>query len=71
MMDVVMPQMGGRELVEKLKVMLPNLQILFTSGYTNDAVVGRGGIETGTNFIHKPFTPEFLANKIRTILDNS
>ena len=71
MTDVVMPQMGGRELAEKLTAKLPNLKILFTSGYTDDAVVRHGVIETNTNFIQKPFSPESLATKIKLILDNS
>ncbi len=70
MTDVVMPKMGGRELAETLMQRLPNLKILFTSGYTDDAVVRHGVIETNTNFIQKPFTPEALATKIRWILDN-
>ena len=69
--DVIMPQMGGRELAEKLMVRLPNLPVLFTSGYTDDAIVIHGIIEIDTNFIQKPFTPLALANKTREILDNS
>lgn len=71
MTDVVMPQMGGRELAEKLKEKLPNLQILFTSGYTDDAVIRHGVIEAQTNFIQKPFNLEALTNKIREILDSN
>lgn len=71
MTDVVMPRMGGRELAEKLTARLPNLRILFTSGYTDDAVVRHGVIGANTNFIQKPFTPKEMANKIRAILDNS
>ena len=70
MTDVVMPKMGGRELVEKLTMKIPNLRILFTSGYTDDAVVRHGVIETNANFIQKPFTPEALTNKVRSILDD-
>jgi CheY-like chemotaxis protein len=70
MTDVVMPQMGGRELSEKLTLKLPNIKILFTSGYTDDAIVRHGVIETNTNFIQKPFSPEALANKIRELLDS-
>jgi PAS domain S-box-containing protein len=70
MTDVVMPEMGGRELSEKLKERLPNLRVLFTSGYTDDAVVRHGVIEVNTNFIQKPFSAEALADKIREILDN-
>ncbi len=71
MTDVVMPQMGGRELANKLKEKLPDLQILFTSGYTDDAVVRHGVIEVGTNFIQKPFTPDSLTKKVRELLGTS
>jgi YesN/AraC family two-component response regulator len=70
MTDVVMPQMGGRELAEKLKLKFPNLKILYTSGYTDDAVMRHGVIEANTNFMQKPYTPEAITNKIRQILDN-
>lgn len=68
--DVVMPQMGGRELSEKLRETIPDVRILFTSGYTDDEVVKHGVIEIDTNFIQKPFTPESLAQKVRKVLDN-
>jgi PAS domain S-box-containing protein len=71
MTDVVMPEMGGRELADLLKEKLPDLQVLFTSGYTDDAVVRHGVIELGTNFIQKPFTPDLLAKKIWELLDSS
>jgi PAS domain S-box-containing protein len=71
MTDVVMPQMGGRELAENLRSRLPEIKILFTSGYTDDAVVRKGVIEADTNFIQKPFSPDKLAEKIREILDNN
>jgi PAS domain S-box-containing protein len=69
MTDVVMPQMGGRELAEKVNEKMPDIKILFTSGYTDDAVMRQGIIETNTNFISKPFTFEDLSRKIRKILD--
>jgi PAS domain S-box-containing protein len=69
MTDVVMPIMGGRELAENLLETMPDLRILFTSGYTDDAVVRHGVIGSNTNFIHKPFTVGALANKVREILD--
>jgi len=67
--DVVMPRMGGRELAEILAARLPNLLILFTSGYTDSAIVRQGVIETSTNFIQKPFTFDALACKVRELLD--
>lgn len=69
MTDVVMPLMGGRELAERLAQTHPQLRVLFTSGYTDDAIVRHGVIETGTNFIQKPFTPNALAHKVREVLD--
>ncbi len=69
MSDIVMPQMGGRELAEKLVELMPNIKILFTSGYTDDAVVRHGVIETNTNFLQKPFTLDELAHKVRELLD--
>ncbi|HSK73939.1 MAG TPA: ATP-binding protein, partial [Pyrinomonadaceae bacterium] len=69
MTDVVMPQMGGRELAEKLEQMYPQIRLLFTSGYTDDAIIRQGVIKTGENFIQKPFTFEALAKKVRELLD--
>ncbi len=69
MIDVVMPQMGGRELAEILAEKTPHLRVLFTSGYTDDAVMRHGVIGANTNFLQKPFTTKALAQKIREILD--
>ena len=69
MTDIVMPRMGGRELAEKLTEKLPNLKILFTSGYADNEMVRRDIIETSTNFIQKPFTLDALAHKVREVLD--
>ncbi|MEJ7849045.1 MAG: PAS domain S-box protein [Pyrinomonadaceae bacterium] len=68
--DVVMPQMGGRELAEKLREKIPDLRVLFTSGYTDDAVVRHGILDTGANFIQKPFTLDALLKKVRELLDS-
>jgi two-component system cell cycle sensor histidine kinase/response regulator CckA len=69
--DVVMPQMGGRELAEKLLAKFPRVHVLFTSGYTDDAIVRHGIIAKGTNFIQKPFTLDALARKVRETLDTA
>jgi PAS domain S-box-containing protein len=66
--DVVMPQMGGRELAAKLLEMRPEIKVLYMSGYTDDAIVHRGVIDEGASFIQKPFSPEELATKIREAL---
>jgi CheY-like chemotaxis protein len=70
MTDVIMPGMSGRELAEKLAVMSPSIKALFTSGYTNDAVIKHGISETKQNFIQKPFTFEDLSKKVREIIDD-
>ncbi len=67
--DVVMPRMGGRELAEKLLAEMPDLPILFASGYTDDAIVRHGVLETNVNFIQKPFTLDDVARKVRDLLD--
>jgi two-component system, cell cycle sensor histidine kinase and response regulator CckA len=67
--DVVMPEMGGRELAQSLALSDPDLPILFMSGYTGDDVVQRGLLDPGAPFQQKPFTPAALALKVRSLLD--
>jgi two-component system cell cycle sensor histidine kinase/response regulator CckA len=67
--DVVMPEMGGRELGQRLALLEPDLPILFMSGYTGDDVVQRGLLDPGAPFQQKPFTPGTLAVKVRAMLD--
>jgi len=66
--DVVMPGMGGRELVRRLAEMRPETKVLYLSGYTEDAVVSEGTIESGTAFLQKPFTLQNLSRKVREVL---
>ena len=66
--DVVMPNLGGRELAERLEELQPGIKVLFMSGYTADAIVQRGVLEHNAQFIQKPFNPEALAGKVRAIL---
>jgi two-component system cell cycle sensor histidine kinase/response regulator CckA len=68
--DVVMPQMNGRELSTQLKTFLPDIKILFMSGYTANVIAHQGVLEEGINFIQKPFSMHDLAIKIRMALDN-
>ena len=67
--DVIMPLMGGRVMAEWLKTTDPDLKILFTSGYTNDALAQHGVMEAGIEFLAKPYTPAALARKVRELLD--
>ncbi|HLY60305.1 MAG TPA: ATP-binding protein [Terriglobia bacterium] len=69
--DVVMPQMNGPDLAEKLKVLRPNTKVLYMSGYTDGAILYHGVLQPGTPFLQKPFTPDVLARKVREVLDAS
>jgi PAS domain S-box-containing protein len=71
MTDVVMPGMNGRELAERLVALHPETKVLFTSGYTEDAIVHHGVLEGGVSFIGKPYSPSELAKKVREILDTA
>jgi len=67
--DVVMPEMNGRELAERLRARRPGLKVIYMSGYTDDAVVRHGVIGASDAFLQKPFTPLALAAKVREALD--
>jgi PAS domain S-box-containing protein len=67
--DVVMPRMGGGALAEAVTAARPETKILFMSGYTDDAIVRHGVLEAGVQLLEKPFTPEALSLKVRTVLD--
>jgi signal transduction histidine kinase len=67
--DVIMPLMGGKVMAEWLKTTYPDLKILFTSGYTDDAIAQHGVLEPGVAFLPKPYTPAALARKVREMLD--
>jgi CheY-like chemotaxis protein len=68
--DVIMPEMSGRQLAERLKERRPELKVLFVSGYTDDAIIRHGTLEPGIAFLQKPFSPESLARKVRGVLDS-
>lgn len=69
--DVVMPGMGGRQFVERIRHQLPDLKVLFMSGYTEDAIVRNGILSSEAEFLQKPFTAAALKSKVREILDSS
>jgi len=69
--DVVMPGMSGRELGEKLKIMRPEVKVLYMSGYTDNVIIHHGILKPGVSFLQKPFTQDTLARKIREVLSLS
>jgi signal transduction histidine kinase len=66
--DVVMPDVYGPELAERLKAAGLHAPVLFLSGYSEDAVTGQGALRAGSAFLAKPFTPRALARKVREVL---
>jgi PAS domain S-box-containing protein len=67
--DVIMPGLNGRALAERLGSLQPGLKVLYMSGYTDDAIVNHGVLESGTYLLHKPFSEESLIRKVREVLD--
>lgn len=67
--DVVMPRMSGKVMAEWLKDLYPDLKILFTSGYTEDAIAHYGVLDAGVEFLPKPYSPASLTRKVRELLD--
>jgi two-component system cell cycle sensor histidine kinase/response regulator CckA len=67
--DVIMPQMGGRVMAQSLTTTNPDLKILFTSGYTDDAIARHGVLDAGVEFLSKPYTPGTLVGRVREMLD--
>jgi hypothetical protein len=67
--DVVMPQMGGRELADQLTRARPGIRVLFTSGYSEEFALGGGRLGEGIEFLQKPYLPGVLAQRVREVLD--
>jgi CheY-like chemotaxis protein len=68
--DMVMPRLGGYELAEQLRQRIPGIRVLFMSGYTDNAVIQHGLLDSNTTFIQKPFTLLALARSVRALLDS-
>lgn len=69
--DVVMPQMGGRELAERLVELRPQTRVLYMSGYTDDAIVRHGVLDDQMSFIQKPFSLDLFALRVSDMLQQS
>jgi len=69
--DVVMPHMKGPELANRLLSLEPKLRVIYMSGYNEEAILGRRFGEGGSVLIHKPFSPQTLAGKVRDVLDRN
>jgi PAS domain S-box-containing protein len=69
--DVVMPEINGRKLANEALRLRPDLKVLFTTGYTRDAVVHNGVLDPGVALIGKPYSIEQLAAKVRNVLDEA
>lgn len=67
--DVVMPSMSGHDLAVRARERIPGLKVLYTTGYTRNAIVHNGILDPGTNLLPKPFSIDELATKVREVLD--
>jgi CheY-like chemotaxis protein len=67
--DVVMPQMGGKEMVRHLQTLFPDIRVLFMSGYAEEFMSYRDSLNPDFGFIEKPFMPNALVAKVREVLD--
>ena len=66
--DVVMPEMGGKELSEHFRAISPQTKVLFCSGYTEEAIFHAGNLEQGVSFLQKPYSIDSFAHKVRSVL---
>lgn len=68
--DVIMPNMNGHEFIQKVKEFMPNVKVIYASGYVDNHIIHEGKLEAGVNLVHKPYSVKTLASMIREVLDN-
>lgn len=68
--DVIMPEMNGRQLYNKIIQIRPDIKVLYMSGYTDNVIVHHGVLDEGINFLEKPFTIRRFGQKVRRVLDS-
>jgi PAS domain S-box-containing protein len=68
--DLVMPELGGKELSERIRAEYPDIKVLLMSGYPGESAFRKGKLEPGLTILQKPFSPAYLARKVRESLDN-
>lgn len=68
--DVVMPELDGKDLSDRIRALHPEARILFTTAYTENAIIHQKALDSGVAILQKPFTPSTMAHKIREVLDN-
>jgi len=71
MTDVVMPEMSGRELADRIKAVRPDIKVLYMSGYTSNVIVNHGVLDKGVHFAQKPFNLTELAAKLREVMTSA
>ena len=67
--DLILPHMNGRQLAERVAPLRPAMKVLFMSGYTGEAVIQHGVLDSGASFLQKPVTPDVLTRRLRAVLD--
>jgi CheY-like chemotaxis protein len=67
--DLIMPEMGGQELIRHVRPLLPRTKVIYSSGYTEDSIIWAGGLETGIHFLPKPYSVVTIAEKVREVLN--
>ncbi len=66
--DVMMPEMPGKEVADRVRALRPGIRVLFMSGYTQGALSARGALEPGFGFLQKPFSQASLLSKLNEVL---